>query len=129
MNDHELPGLPLRPSPEPPPSSSMSGFASRSGPSLRDLWPKVRRALVWAFALTVVFIVSAWISMEIFGGMFSGGGSFERLLPFGWIVMREISGRSVGPTASESMLNPRRENSAATRASTPGLFSTSTESV
>lgn len=63
MNDHELPGLPLRPSPEPPPSSSMSGFASRSGPSLRDLWPKVRRALVWAFALTLVFIVSAWISL------------------------------------------------------------------
>src|SRR5690606_11399189 len=45
------------------------------------------------------------------------------------IVMREMSSCSVGPTASESMLKPRRLNSAATRASTPGLFSTSTDSV
>src|SRR5699024_10441812 len=44
-------------------------------------------------------------------------------------VMREISGCSVGPTASEEMLYPRRENSAVTRVRTPGLFSTSTESV
>ncbi len=43
--------------------------------------------------------------------------------------MREISGCSVGPTASDSMLKPRRLNSPATRASTPGLFSTSTDSV
>ncbi len=45
------------------------------------------------------------------------------------MVMREISGCSVSPTASESMLKPRRENRPATRARTPGLFSTSTESV
>src|SRR3954453_23090289 len=43
------------------------------------------------------------------------------------MVIREMSGCSVGPTASESMLNPRRENRAAMRASTPGLFSTRTE--
>src|SRR5690242_4436205 len=45
------------------------------------------------------------------------------------IVMRERSGFSVGPTARDSMLNPRRLNSAETRASTPDLFSTRTESV
>ena len=45
------------------------------------------------------------------------------------IVIRETPGCSVGPTASEAMLNPRRENSPETRASTPGLSSTSTESV
>src|SRR5215218_10983169 len=45
------------------------------------------------------------------------------------IVMRDRSGFSVGPTASDSMLNPRRLNSAETRARTPDLFSTSTESV
>src|SRR6266536_1428776 len=45
------------------------------------------------------------------------------------IVMREISSCSVGPTASESMLKPRRANKPAIRTSTPGLFSTSTESV
>src|SRR5690349_10969112 len=44
-------------------------------------------------------------------------------------VIREISGYSVGPTARESMLKPRRENRAAMRASTPGLFSTSTDRV
>src|SRR5580704_12899843 len=45
------------------------------------------------------------------------------------IVIREISSCSVGPTASESMLNPRRENSPATRTSSPGLFSTKTDNV
>src|SRR5919202_6376555 len=45
------------------------------------------------------------------------------------IVMRETSGFSVSPTASESMLKLRRENRPETRASTPGLFSTRTESV
>src|SRR5215469_11834300 len=48
---------------------------------------------------------------------------------FTTIVMREISSCSVGPTASESMLKPRRENRPAMRTRTPGLFSTSTESV
>src|SRR6185436_18665837 len=48
---------------------------------------------------------------------------------FTTIVMREISGCSVSPTARESMLNPRRENSPATRARTPGLFSTRTDKV
>src|SRR5215467_6460129 len=45
------------------------------------------------------------------------------------IVIREISSCSVGPTARESMLNPRRENRPAARTSRPGLFSTSTDSV
>src|SRR5829696_7110272 len=45
------------------------------------------------------------------------------------IVIRERSGFSVGPTARDSMLNPRRLNSAETRARTPDLFSTSTDSV
>ena len=44
-------------------------------------------------------------------------------------VMRESFSSSVGPTASESMLKPRRANSEVTRVSTPGLFSTSTDSV
>src|SRR5215211_106416 len=42
-------------------------------------------------------------------------------------VMRETSGSSVGPTARVSMLKPRRLNSPATRARTPGLFSTVSE--
>ena len=45
------------------------------------------------------------------------------------IVIRERSGSSVGLTASESMLNPRRVKRPATRERTPGRFSTSTESV
>ena len=55
--------------------------------------------------------------------------SSGRSSTFTAIVIRETSGCSVGPTASESMLKPRRENNADTRASTPGLFSTSTDSV
>src|SRR6185437_3394838 len=45
------------------------------------------------------------------------------------MVIRDISGCSVGPTANDSMLKPRRLNSPDTRASTPGLFSTSTDRV
>src|SRR5680860_908512 len=45
------------------------------------------------------------------------------------MVMRDTSSTSVGPTASESMLNPRRLNSPATRARTPGRFSTRTDNV
>src|SRR5215472_3005278 len=48
---------------------------------------------------------------------------------FTTIVIREISSCSVGPTASESMLKPRRENRPAIRTRTPGLFSTSTDKV
>ena len=43
-----------------------------------------------------------------------------------WIVMRETFGSSVGPTASDSMLKPRRANMPEILARTPGLFSTST---
>src|SRR5512140_306010 len=39
--------------------------------------------------------------------------------------MRETSGFSVRPTASDSILKLRRRNNEATRFSTPGLFSTS----
>src|SRR6185437_12361493 len=45
------------------------------------------------------------------------------------MVIRDISGCSVGPTANDSMLKPRRLNSPDTRASTPGLFSTNTDRV
>ena len=45
------------------------------------------------------------------------------------MVIRDMSFCSVAPTASDSMLKPRRENSDATRASTPGLSSTSTDRV
>ena len=45
------------------------------------------------------------------------------------IVIRETWGTSVGPTASDSMLNPRLENKMATRASTPGVSSTNTDNV
>ncbi len=48
---------------------------------------------------------------------------------FTTIVIRESPSVSVGPTASESMLNPRAENRPATRVRTPGLSSTRTESV
>ena len=47
----------------------------------------------------------------------------------GMTVTREMSGCSVGETDSELMLNARRANRPAIRASTPGRFSTSTESV
>ena len=43
--------------------------------------------------------------------------------------MRERRGSSLWPTARLSMLKPRRAKSPATRVSTPGLFSTSTDSV
>ena len=42
------------------------------------------------------------------------------------MLMRLNSGSSVGATANEKMLYPRRANSDATRARTPGLFFTST---
>src|SRR3954462_14632798 len=42
-------------------------------------------------------------------------------------VIRETSGSSVGPTASVSMLKPRRLNRPAIRARTPGRFSTRIE--
>ena len=45
------------------------------------------------------------------------------------MVIRDMSFCSVAPTASDWMLKPRRENSDATRASTPGLSSTSTDRV
>src|SRR6478609_3008573 len=45
------------------------------------------------------------------------------------MVIRDMSFCSVAPTASDWILNPRRENSDATRASTPGLSSTSTLNV
>src|SRR6185437_6093061 len=45
------------------------------------------------------------------------------------IVMRLRDGSCVVPTASESMLNPRRANSPAQRVSTPGRFSTRTDRV
>src|SRR5437867_2061160 len=41
--------------------------------------------------------------------------------------MRDSSGFSVRPTTSESILNPRAENSPATDASTPGSFITNAE--
>src|SRR5579875_3982563 len=55
--------------------------------------------------------------------------SSGRSSQFTTMVIREISSCSVGPTASESMLNPRRANSPATRTRRPALFSTSTDSV
>jgi hypothetical protein len=41
--------------------------------------------------------------------------------------MRENRSSSVGLTAREKMLNPRRENRLVTRVRTAGLFSTSTD--
>lgn len=68
MNDNELSSLTPRTSgpdagPGPGPSASMSGFAASSGPSLRDLWPKLRRVLLWVSALSIVFVASAWMSL------------------------------------------------------------------
>ena len=45
------------------------------------------------------------------------------------VVSRLRLGSSVGPTANDSMLNPRRANSPAQRVRMPGLFRTSTLSV
>jgi hypothetical protein len=45
------------------------------------------------------------------------------------MVIRLSRGSSVGATASEKMLNPRRAKRPETRASTPGLFSTSAETM
>ena len=42
---------------------------------------------------------------------------------------RDLRDARSGPTASDSMLKPRRANRPATRVRTPGLFSTSTDSV
>src|SRR3954454_2245053 len=55
--------------------------------------------------------------------------SSGRSSTFTTIVIRDTSSCSVGPTARLSILTPRREKRLATRASTPGLFSTSTDSV
>ena len=44
-------------------------------------------------------------------------------------IFREMVGSSVGPTASESILNARRAKSEATRANTPDEFSTKTARV
>ncbi len=52
-----------------------------------------------------------------------------RSSPSTTIVIRDISGFSVMPTARLSILYPRLLKSPETRASTPGLFSTSTASV
>ena len=52
------------------------------------------------------------------------------LLPLStMMVMRETVGSSVTPTASDSMLNARRENRPVIRFRTPAWFSTSTEMV
>ena len=52
------------------------------------------------------------------------------LLPLStMMVMREMVGSSVTPTARESMLKARRENSPVMRLSTPAWFSTRTEIV
>ena len=52
------------------------------------------------------------------------------LLPLStMMVIREMVGSSVTPTARESMLKARRENSPVIRLSTPAWFSTSTEMV
>ena len=45
------------------------------------------------------------------------------------MVMREMVGSSVTPTARESILKPRRENRPDTLDRTPGWFSTSTDMV
>ena len=45
------------------------------------------------------------------------------------MVMRDRWASSVGATASETMLYPRREISEVTRARTPNLFSTRTDNV
>src|SRR5665811_11216 len=45
------------------------------------------------------------------------------------MVMRDILGSCVSPTARPSILNPRRANNPDIRVSTPGLFSTRTDRV
>src|SRR6202453_1578474 len=92
-----------------------------------------------ASALTLTRISSRWTvapgsSSTIFSTLISlfsclvtcSSGCSSQLTT---IVIREMSSCSVGPTASESMLKFRRANSPAILTRTPGLFSTSTESV
>ena len=68
-------------------------------------------------------IFTTWISLNSCLTICSSGADSTSTT----IVIRLKRSSSVGATASEKMLKPRRANSPATRASTPGLFSTSTD--
>lgn len=63
---NELPNLDLRPTPDASlAGASTSGLSGGGRPRIgwRDVWAKAKRVFVWVFALTIVFLVSAWISL------------------------------------------------------------------
>ena len=103
--------------------STIVTICGLAAPSERNLINRSSRCTAWAGGSST--ILSTLISLFSCLVTCSSGSPSTATT----IVIRETSGFSVGPTAREWMLKPRRENSEDTRASTPGLFSTSTDSV
>jgi len=104
-------------------SSTISSTWLRTAGSARTFTRSTWRCTDWVGSSST--ILRTWMSLLSCLVTCSSGKSSTATT----IVMRETSGCSVGPTASDSMLKPRREKRPDTRASTPGLSSTSTESV
>src|SRR6476620_5042640 len=104
-------------------SSAVSMTPCRVCSSARTFTRSSSRCTAWFSSSSTIF--------STLTSLFSCFVTCSRALPSTptTIVMRDSPGCSVGPTASDSMLNPRRLNSPATRASTPGLFSTRTDRV
>ena len=103
--------------------STIETICGRVAPSERSLISSSSRCTAWVGDSSTIF--STLISLFSCLVTCSSGSPSTATT----IVIRETSGFSVGPTASEWMLNPRRENNDETRASTPGLFSTRTDNV
>ena len=90
--------------------------ARRSGPALTLSSSSSRStASSGASSVTRSTLTSLWICFSICSSEWCSQSTRS--------VMHETPARSVGPTASESMLNPRRANIVAIRASAPGLSS------
>ncbi len=104
-------------------SCTVSRTCERIGRSARTFTSSSSR---WTLAVeSSSTILSTWMSLLSCLVTCSRGESSALTT----MVIRDTSGCSVSPTASESMLKPRRANRPATRARMPGLFSTSTDSV
>src|SRR6185295_4758747 len=100
-----------------------SSTALRTAASARTLTSSSSRCTDWAgSSSTILMTLTSLLSCLVT----CSSGSWSTLTT---MVIRDMSGCSVGPTASDSMLKPRRLNNPETRASTPGSFSTSTDSV
>src|SRR5450830_425360 len=104
-------------------SWTTSRTPERLGPSARTLTMSSSRCTEESRSSST--ILRTWTSLLSCFVTCSSGSSATSTTT----VIREISGCSVGPTASEWMLNERRAKRPETRVSTPGLFSTSTDRV